>query len=220
MTPRSEGLPHGLALRAPGYTAGRPAGTAADLAYAPHALHTSQTGHSAPAPFAPPRHAGPPAVDAAGLSAAAPAPDPAPARLSGREWARFLRRLLRGTDAVLVLVCVIAGFLVPFDGGQRFTGTLADLNAAAIGGVLGVMWIAALGLYRTRDTKILGAGTSEYKRVAAASGAVFGLLAVGLVAFRVQPASAFYLVSLPLGLTLLPVSRWLARRWYNARQAQ
>ena len=82
------------------------------------------------------------------------------------------------------------------------------------------MWVAALGLYRTRDTKILGAGTSEYKRVAAASGAVFGLLAVGLVAFRVQPASAFYLVSLPLGLTLLPGSRWVARRWYNARQAQ
>ena len=82
------------------------------------------------------------------------------------------------------------------------------------------MWVAALGLYRTRDTKILGAGTSEYKRVAAASGAVFGLLAVGLVAFRVQPASAFYLVSLPLGLMLLPGSRWIARRWYNARQAQ
>ena len=40
------------------------------------------------------------------------------------------------------------------------------------------------------------------------------------MAFRVQPASAFYLVSLPLGLMLLPGSRWIARRWYNARQAQ
>lgn len=219
MTPRSEGLPHGLTLQAPGHTAGRPGGTMADLAYAPHALHSSYAAHSAPASFEPLR-ASVAAADTAGLPAAAAAPTPAPARPSGREWARFLRRVLRGTDAVLVILCVTAGSLVPFDGGQPFAGGLSDLNAAAIGGVLGVMWIAALSLYRTRDTKILGAGTSEYKRVAAASGGVFGLLAVGLVAFRVQPASAFYLVSLPLGLTLLPGSRWVARRWYNARQSQ
>ena len=216
MTPRSEGMPHGLTLQTPGHTAGRPGGTMADLAYAPHALHTVHVGHDVPASFAPPRASVPAAVDAGGPPAAATASTPAPARLSGREWARFLRRLLRGTDAVLVIVCVTAGFLVPFEGGSP----TAELNAAFIGGILGVMWVAALGLYRTRDTKILGAGTSEYKRVAAASGAVFGLLAVGLVAFRVQPASAFYLVSLPLGLMLLPGSRWVARRWYNARQAQ
>ena len=190
----------------------------ADLAYASHAVHTA---HAAPASFVPPLRptAGRPTADAAGLPAATSAATPAQARLSGREWARFLRRLLRGTDALLVVVCVIAGFLVRFEGGQPFAGSPADLNAAFIGGVLGVMWVAALGLYRTRDPKILGAGTSEYKRVAAASGAVFGLLAVGLVAFRVQPASAFHLVSLPLGLILLPGSRWIARRWYTARQS-
>ncbi|WP_346927145.1 sugar transferase [uncultured Arthrobacter sp.] len=142
------------------------------------------------------------------------------AKLSGREWARFLRRLLRGTDSFLVIVSVMAGFLVPFDGGPPSAGTFADVNGVFTAAVLGVMWVAALSLYRTRDPKILGAGSSEYKRVAAASGAVFGLLAVLLVAFRIQPASAFYLVSLPLGLILLPGSRWIARRWYNARQAQ
>ena len=67
--------------------AGRPGGAMPDLAYAPHALDTSQTGH------------GPPTL--------------APARLSGWESARFLHRLRRSTGAVLVLLCVIAGFLVP-----------------------------------------------------------------------------------------------------------
>ncbi|WP_374724945.1 sugar transferase [Arthrobacter ginsengisoli] len=156
----------------------------------------------------------------AGRPVTAAAPPPAAVRLSGRQWARFLCRLLRGTDCLLVTISVLAGFLIHAEGGQPFAGAVADLNGAAIGAVLGGLWIAALGIYRTRDPKILGVGTSEYKRVAAASSAVFGLLAVGLVVFRVQPASAFYLVSLPLGLILLPGSRWIARRWYNARQAQ
>lgn len=226
VTPRSKGLPHGRAMRFPGYAADRPGGTVPDLAFAPRDLYpsqgsTSRGSHGAPSAFAPPRPVPSRSSVPSGVDTAHPATGaPAPAKLSGREWARFLRRLLRGTDTAMVTVCVVAGFLVRFEGGQPFTGSPADLNEALIGGVLGVMWVAALGLYHTRDTKILGTGTSEYKRVAAASGAVFGLLAVGLVSFRIQPSSAFYLVSLPLGLALLPASRWLARCWYNSRQSR
>ena len=223
MTPQAEGAPLTLALRSAGRSAVPPGGTVADLAYATHALRTPLAAPNAAATLAPqwrPSVPRPPAAapgGPAGVSATAQSPR---ARPSGREWVRFLRRLLRGTDSVLVIVSVMAGFLVPFEGGQPSAGTFADLNGASIAAVLGVMWVAALSLYRTRDPQILGAGSSEYKRVAAASGAVFGLLAVLLVAFRIQPASAFYLVSLPLGLILLPGSRWIARRWYNARQAQ
>ena len=227
MTPQAEGAPLKLALHGAGRSAGRsavrPGGTVADLAYASHALRTPLAAHSATATLAPQRlpSAPRPPAAASGGPAGVPATVPSTrARLSGREWARFLRRLLRGTDSLLVIVSVMAGFLVPFEGGQPSAGTFADFNGAFIAAVLGVMWVAALDLYRTRDPKILGAGSNEYKRVAAASGAVFGLLAVLLVAFRIQPASAFYLVSLPLGLILLPGSRWIARRWYNARQAQ
>jgi exopolysaccharide biosynthesis polyprenyl glycosylphosphotransferase len=211
-------MPLQLTLQSTAHTAGRPGGTVADLAYAAHApriVSPPQTTHGHPATFAPQRR--PATEQPAADTAAAP---PTPARISGREWARFLRRLLRGTDALLVAVSVTAGLLIHIEGNEPFTGTLADLYGTLIAAVLGVLWIAALGLYRTRDPKVLGAGASEYKRVAAASSAVFGLLAVGLVVFRVQPASAFYLVSLPLGLVLLPGSRWIARRWYNARQAQ
>ena len=195
----------------------------ADLAYASLALRTPLAAHSPTATLAPPRLPSAPRPPAAAPGGPAGVPATVPstrARPSGREWVRFLRRLLRCTDSLLVIVSVMAGLLVPFEGGQPSAGTFADLNGAFIAAVLGVMWIAALSLYRTRDPQILGAGSNEYKRVAAASGAVFGLLAVLLVAFRIQPASAFYLVSLPLGLILLPGSRWIARRWYNARQAQ
>ncbi|HSO17040.1 MAG TPA: sugar transferase [Arthrobacter sp.] len=216
MTPQAEGTHLNLALHGAG-------GTAADFAYASHAIRTPLAAHSGTTTLAPQRLPSAPRRPAAAPGAPAGAPATAQstrARLSGREWVRFLRRLLRGTDSLLVIVSVMAGFLVPFEGGHPLAGTIADVNGALIAAVLGVMWVAALSLYRTRDPQILGAGSSEYKRVAAASGAVFGLLAVLLVAFRIQPASAFYLVSLPLGLILLPGSRWIARRWYNARQAQ
>lgn len=222
MTPQAEGTPLRLTLsgagHSAGHTAGRPGGTLADLAYASHTLHVPRAAHNASATL-PPLPRTPVAARPAGAGAK-PAEPSAGARLSGREWARFLRRLLRATDSLLVALCVLAGFLVHYEGDRPFAATFADVNGALIGALLGVMWVAALGLYRTRDPKILGAGSSEYKRVAAASGAVFGLLAVLLVAFRIQPASAFYLVSLPLGLILLPGSRLIARRWYNARQAQ
>ena len=239
MTPQGDGTVLKLAHQGAGRSAGRsavrstvpsavpsavpPGGTVADLAYASLALRTPLAAHSATATLAPPRLPSAPRPPAAAPGGPAGVPATVPstrARPSGREWVRFLRRLLRCTDSLLVIVSVMAGFLVPFEGGQPSAGTFADLNGAFIAAVLGVMWIAALSLYRTRDPQILGAGSNEYKRVAAASGAVFGLLAVLLVAFRIQPASAFYLVSLPLGLILLPGSRWIARRWYNARQAQ
>ena len=221
MTPQAEGTPLRLTLSGAGHTAGRPGGTLADLAYASHTLHVPRAAHNASATLPPlPRTAVPRPTGAEGKPAEPSTGPSTEARLSGREWARFLRRVLRATDCLLVTICVLAGFLVHYEGDQPFAATFADVNGALIGALLVVMWVAALGLYRTRDPKILGAGSSEYKRVAAASGAVFGLLAVLLVAFRIQPASAFYLVSLPLGLILLPGSRLIARRWYNARQAQ
>lgn len=196
------------------HSTGHPGGGVADLA---HGLSGPQTLYAPHGSKPPPSERSLEVGAASGTTAATP---PARAKRSGREWARVIRNLLRGTDSLLVLVSLFAGFSIRFEGGLPFSGTAEDLSGGLIGGTLGVLWIAALGLYHTRDSKVLGAGTSEYKRVAAASGGVFGLLAVGLVAFRVQPASAFYLVSLPLGLILLPAGRWVARRWYNARQAQ
>ena len=221
MTRPVGGTPGKLTLPSTGHSARRPGNTLADLAYAPHiprVLNGPSTTHVSRATAAPPRRF-PAEVQDDRLATPDTAP-PASVRASGREWALFLRRLLRGTDTLLVAALVLAGFLSHTEGVQPAPGSTAEFNGAVIAVILGMLWIAALGLYRTRDAKILGVGTSEYKRVAAASSAVFGLLAVGLVVFRVQPASAFYLVSLPLGLVVLPASRWIARRWYNARQAQ
>lgn len=128
--------------------------------------------------------------------------------------------MLRCTDLTVVSAAVFAGFLVRFDGSQPFLPGRFDVLDSAFGILLVLLWTGALDAYRSHDPKVLGAGTSEYKRVAAASGAVFGILALALVVLRLQPASEYYLVSLPVGLAALLGTRWAARRWYNARQSR
>lgn len=142
------------------------------------------------------------------------------ARLSGREWAQFLARTVRCTDSALVLVSVFSGYMIGFDAGQPLEAGRDNALGAVFGAVLVVLWVGALDVYRTRDPKIMGVGAGEYKQVAVASCRVFGLLAVALVTLRLEAAWTYYVVALPVGLLALVGNRWLARRWYNKRQAE
>lgn len=155
----------------------------------------------------------------AGHSDGGPDGQPPAPKLSGREWARFLARFLRLTDSLTVVFSVLLGYVIRFDGGHSFAESRVNAVGAVLGAGLAVSWIGALHFYRTRDPKVLGVGSSEYKRVAVATTRVFGLLAVFLVVFRLEPAWAFYVASFPLGLLALVGNRWLARRWYNRKQA-
>ena len=155
-----------------------------------------------------------------GGSPGSPERQPSARKLSGREWARFLARFLRLTDSLLVVVSVLVGYMIRFDGGHSFAESRENALGALLAAGLAVLWIGALHFYRTRDPKVLGVGSSEYKRVAVSTTRVFGLLAVFLVVFRLEPAWAFYVASFPLGLLALVGNRWFARRWYNRKQAE
>ena len=164
--------------------------------------------------------AAPPLGAVVGGSPGSPERPPSAHKLSGREWARFLARCLRLTDSLLVVVSVLAGYMIRFDGGHSFAESRENALGALLAAGLAVAWIGALHFYRTRDPKVLGIGSSEYKRVAVSTTRVFGLLAVFLVVFRLEPAWAFYVASFPLGLLALVGNRWFARRWYNRKQAE
>lgn len=178
----------------------------------PFVLKLQSSGGNATTLTSPPR-------TAVGPSPNSPEGRPSVFRPSGREWARYLARFLRLTDTLLVVVAVFVGYVIRFDGGHSF----AESRDNALGGALAlglvVLWIGALHFYRTRDPKVLGVGSNEYKRIAVATTRVFGLLAVFLVVFRLEPAWAFYVASFPIGLLALVANRWFARRWYNRKQA-
>ena len=62
-------------------------------------------------------------------------------------------------------------------------------------------WWLMLEAWNSRNSRILGSGPDEYKRVAAASLWLFGLVAIFSYVFRVETARGYVGIALPVGLT-------------------
>ncbi|MDI2033918.1 sugar transferase [Paenarthrobacter nitroguajacolicus] len=135
-------------------------------------------------------------------------------------WTRFLTTCLRVSDTVLVTAAVSAGYALN-TGGLPFTdGTLGPSRQLTLWVILGMLWLAALEVYHTRDPKVLGVGPEEYKRVLSASFRVFGFLAIVAVVFQVESMGNYVLLSLPLGIVALTGSRWGFRRWLTHEKSR
>ncbi|ADX75024.1 glycosyl transferase possibly involved in lipopolysaccharide synthesis [Pseudarthrobacter phenanthrenivorans Sphe3] len=154
--------------------------------------------------------------------AAGPSTPGTTGKASGRKraasWIAAHTNLLRAADSLLVVGAVYGGYLLSnvgfAPGGPGDAGTI--LTAVAVAGT----WLAALEIYRTRDSKVMGVGADEYKRVASATLRIFGLMAITAVVFNLHGAGAFVTVSLPLGLLGLTANRWMFRRRLTAEKAK
>jgi len=83
-----------------------------------------------------------------------------------------------------------------------------------------VLWMSALALGDTRSHRIIGTGATEYVRVADASVRLFGLIAIVAFLGQISLARGFLLISLPLGVVVLLLERWLWRQWLVAKRSQ
>jgi 2-succinyl-5-enolpyruvyl-6-hydroxy-3-cyclohexene-1-carboxylate synthase len=77
---------------------------------------------------------------------------------------------------------------------------------------LALGWQAALAINRSRSPRVVGSGFEEYRRVVVGTLAVFGSLAVVSLLFKLQFARGYLVIALPVGLVLLLLTRWIARR--------
>lgn len=136
------------------------------------------------------------------------------------DWTHSLTNSLRMSDAALVAAAVFAGFALNTNGLSLKAESPAFTHHLMTGLILGLVWLGALEVYRTRDPKVLGVGPEEYKRVLSASFRVFGFLGIVAVVFRLDAVSSFVLVSLPLGLVALTGSRWSFRRWLSHEKSR
>ena len=57
-----------------------------------------------------------------------------------------------------------------------------------------------LAAFHTRSSQIVGSGSTEYKRVAHATGFAFGILAILFIVFQWQGMRVQLIVALPIGL--------------------
>lgn len=139
-------------------------------------------------------------------------------RKAGAAWIATHINLLRTTDSLLVAGAVLLGYLLSNVGFAP--GTESDKAGVLAAATVTALWALSLEVYRTRDSKVLGVGADEYKRVASATLRIFGLMAICAVVFSVHGGTAFVTVSLPLGLIALTGNRWIFRRRLSREKAK
>lgn len=143
----------------------------------------------------------------------------------GHDWAHRYGRRLVLTDALAISWAVIGTQLLWFGfdraalvAGERAQSTVIDY--ATISVVLIAAWMAALAASGTREARIVGAGTLEYKRIADAAFRLFGVVAIVAYVFQLELARGYILTGFPLGLLTLLATRWIWRQWLNAERAR
>lgn len=138
-------------------------------------------------------------------------------------WRREYAARLWFSD-VFVLVWVVYGTqLLWFGWGNaqlsiREDARFDELSYWTFSAVVVIAWMWALSLIDSRDYRIIGAGNTEYVRVARASFTFFGAIAILAFLFRVDVARGYLLIALPLGIFVLLLERWLWRQWLIAER--
>lgn len=139
------------------------------------------------------------------------------------DWRRRYARYVAIADAI-VIIWVVFGTQIAWLGLEADLTTrdqlaLGDYSFWIFSTTLVVLWLAALALNDSRSYRVIGTGTVEFKRVFDASFVLFGAIAILAFLFRVEIARGFLLISLPLGVALLFLVRWMSRQWLMAQRA-
>ncbi|MEN2740509.1 sugar transferase [Microbacterium sp. X-17] len=142
----------------------------------------------------------------------------------GDRWRGRYARWLRISD-FLALVWVVFGTQIAWFGlGNAQVAISADPRFNVVSywmfsAALVLCWMWALTLNDSRGHRIVGTGATEYVRVADASFRLFGAIAIVAFLAGIDLARGFLLISLPLGIAVLLLERWLWRQWLLAKRA-
>ncbi|GAA1116832.1 sugar transferase [Citricoccus alkalitolerans] len=132
---------------------------------------------------------------------------------SAAYWRERYRRSVLMTDVVLV---VLAAALGGHASALAFTDP--DRPAAVVAGVVTLLWVGMLQLFRTRSARSMAVGATEYKRVVDATAATAGLFAILALLVGGTGGRYFLLIAFPAGLAGLLAGRWLWRVWLHRRR--
>jgi len=118
------------------------------------------------------------------------------------------------TDSIAVIAAVSIAQWARFGDapGGPALGIFPRITYLEISIVIAVVWMAALSINNARSPRIIGSGAEEYRRVWLATIAVFGGIAIVSMLFKLEVARGYLVIALPVGLLLLVLSRWGARK--------
>ena len=114
-------------------------------------------------------------------------------------------------DVIAILVACLAGFVLRWS--IPYSVELNDPTYLTITLAIAVTWIAVMVFRGAYDTRILGVGSEEFKRVVAISVTVLAATAIAAFAFKVDLSRGFVLITFAVGILLLLGVRWSLRAW-------
>lgn len=138
-------------------------------------------------------------------------------------WEAVYARRLAVTDFLLISWAVIGSQIVWFGSFDstlnvsKYRGGFA-LSYTFVSLVFIVVWAVVLALFATRDSRVVGTGSTEYRRVVDATFKLFGLVAILAFLFKLDLARGFIITALPIGLLALLASRWMWRQWLSMQR--
>lgn len=146
-----------------------------------------------------------------------------PARRADARWQLLFSRRLWISDAVVLIWVVFGTQIFWFGTGNAELALLqdhrfSDVSYWALSTILVVVWFWALSLADSRSHRVIGAGSAEYIRIVDSSVRLFGVIAIIAFLFQINIARGFLLISLPLGVAVLILVRWLWRQWLIAKR--
>lgn len=146
-----------------------------------------------------------------------------PAMRPDARWQQRFARRLWMSDALALIWIIFGTQIFWFGTGNAEVSLLqdhrfSDVSYWVFSGLLVFLWLWALSLVDSRSHRVIGAGTAEYIRVVDASIRLFGVIAIIAFLFQINIARGFLLISLPLGILVLVLVRWLWRQWLIAKR--
>lgn len=129
-------------------------------------------------------------------------------------WEAAYSSSLIVVDALLVTVAALTALLVRFGGpeGDVAVGTTTGLGYTEVAAIFAPAWILMLAASRAYEARFLGNGSEEFKRVVNATVRFTALVSTTVFVFKVDLSRGFVAVALPLGLVLLVLGRYAARK--------
>ncbi|WP_373455110.1 sugar transferase [Rhodococcus sp. 14-1411-2a] len=138
---------------------------------------------------------------------------------SRREWETHYTEGLRVTDTVVVLGAVTVAQIIRF-GDIDFREPWSIVGYFGISGILAILWLTFLAIFRTRSPRVIGNGSEEYRRIVSATFRLFGTIAILSLLFRLDIARLYLAIALPVGLVGLLLSRWVWRKIVSRKRAR
>lgn len=133
-------------------------------------------------------------------------------------WRRRVRVRLLVVDATVISAAVIIALVLRF--GRPSVDNLATVDYFWCAIALTVAWLVALLANQAYRPDCLALGSDEFRRVAKATFAVFGVFAIVSMIFKMEISRVFLAVALPIGLLLLLAGRLAGRAWLNRARAR